>query len=462
MNINQWPFYVSYSWETESQQAVVDKLEKDAQKFPKLKLIRDIEQNKPGDSIHEFIKKVGQAPRLVLVLSEPYFNSKYTLEEFAIALQHGGLNTRVRVVLLDGFRLDHKLKEQQKIQDVIDAHDVDLKLTDYEQSLELLGDSLVSVEKASESSDFDPVLQNILESYEQYPNPDIDEQEALINFRKTELQFLKRKIKQLFKDCDDLKPMQMALRENAIKAGVEGSIFDLLCPDGVGTTLTIAFENVFYPALCDALEAAQKSSSITHAQLNHLLKLLGWIVTAFVNDFWIKENKTSLSDYFSAPSVNLVLENGHLIELVIARAHERSANLKKSGRADFEGASGILFHQPDAASCTLEFVFQKLVARFIPDTEPSELTDELWEQLDTIIRLKRRKENIFVGFHLPDQWGNMKAELSDKLQCLPQFWIQGKKGDSGALLLVSEPKLNALIKTCITEIEEYRQYVKPN
>ena len=152
MSESPWPFYVSYSWETEGQQPLVDKLEEDAKAFSKLNMVRDTDQCQPGDSIKVFLDEVGQAPRLVLVLSDPYFRSKYTLQEFAIALVHGGINTRVRVVLVGDFRLDRLLASQGELQNAIDAQGIDLNLGDHQEALELLADSLVNISSASEQS----------------------------------------------------------------------------------------------------------------------------------------------------------------------------------------------------------------------------------------------------------------------------------------------------------------------
>ncbi len=193
MTGSEWPFYVSYSWATEAQHPLVEKLQKDAIHFPRIKLVHDTEKCKPGDSIKAFLQQVGQAPRLILILSEEYFRSEYTLKEFAIALKHGGLNTRVRVVLVDGFRVDHFLRDN-KNELQCDLNRFDINLEDFQEELELLGDSLVSISNADKNTDFSPVLQSIQESYQQYPNPEVEDPEKLINVRSTALVPLRHQI----------------------------------------------------------------------------------------------------------------------------------------------------------------------------------------------------------------------------------------------------------------------------
>jgi len=235
MSGGKWPFYVSYSWGTENQIPLVEKLKEDVKKFPSLKLVLDTERCKPGDSIQAFLNEVGKAPRLLLILSEPYFSSKYTLTEFAVALKQGGLNTRVRVVLVDGFRLDYYLRDNlQNIQKVLNENNIDLCLDDYTAEIECLSDSLVSIGNAKEDTNFTPVIQNIQESYQQYTNPDIDDAEKLYNIRSIELIHLKKKINALIDNTEELKPLAEALRKNAADAGVAGRVADLICSLDVG------------------------------------------------------------------------------------------------------------------------------------------------------------------------------------------------------------------------------------
>ncbi len=266
-------------------------------------------------------------------------------------------------------------------------------------------------------------------------------------------------MKTLFDDCDDLQPLAEAIRKNAAVAKQAGKIPDLLCPFGVGDAQQRACEEIIYPALHDTLEAAKRKKNITEELLHYSLQLVGWIATTFVNDLWIQAHGASLSDYSSPSSISIKLKEGQLIELIVARAHIRCAGVKKSGIAKFESSSGLVFQVPDAASCTLLFVFQQLMQRFMPDEDCNEMTDKHWEDLDTKIRIKRRIENIFVAFDLPEQWRNVRAELARKLQCLPQFWLEGSD-KSGSLLLLSESKVCGLIAETVKLIEDYRPYAK--
>ncbi len=458
MTNGKWPFYVSYSWKTETQHPLVKKLQKDAEEFLRLKMVVDTAQCKPGDSIKAFLEEVGQAPRLILILSEPYFHSEYTLKEFAIALMHGGLNTRVRVVLVRDFRLDYFLQNPKTLQNKFDNLGIDLKIKEYQAGIELLRDSLVSIPNADENTDFSPVLQSILESYQQYPNPEVEDVEKLINLRSIELLISKGQIKELL-EAKDLQPVTVALNTIAASAGMAGKLPDLVCPLDVGDAQQRACEELVYPALCDALEAARRNQNVTNGLLGHCLQLVGLIATTFVNDMWIQAHGASLSDYLSAPSITIGLDNGHLIELGVARAHRRPALIKKSGEANFQSGLGLLFHEPDAASEPLQFVFQKLMQQFLPDEDCNEMIDKHWEALDARIRLKRRRENIFVAFRFPRQWKNLRAELQRKLQCLPQFWLNGSD-EKTCLLLLSESKVSAFIAESVSLIEEYRQYAK--
>jgi len=206
------------------------------------------------------------------------------------------------------------------------------------------------------------------------------------------------------------------------------------------------------------LETSRSRKSVTQELLDQSIQLVGWVATTYVNDLWVQQNGAALSDFTSPSTITIGLENGHLIELIVARVHMRSAELKKCGKANFESKLGVLFHEPEAVN-PLMLIFQKLMVQFMPDEDCNEMTDKNWEKLEARIRLKRRRENIFVAFYFPNQWGNVNAELERKLQCLPRFWLQDSD-NSACLLLMSEPKVDAFLAESINLIEGYRQYVK--
>jgi len=458
MGIGEWPFYVSYSWETEKQEPIVAKLEKDLGNFPNLKLTLDKEQCKPGDSIKAFLNKVGKAPRLVLVLSEKYFDSEYTLREFAIALTHGGLNTRVRVVLVDGFRLDHFLKKQLSLQNKLNEFGIKLNLLDYEAEVELLSDSLVSIPSAKGDTDLSLVLQHIQESYQRYPNPELDDAEKLIKLRSVEQRYLNQNIEELFEYCEELAPLAKTIKFKAAEAKMYGKISDFLCPLETGNAQQRACEEILFEALSKTLNELKSRNRISNLFLDKCDELVGWVATSFVNDLWIQKNGASISDYYSPSNITIRLKNGQLIELFIARAHRRNAGFKQSGKAAINYGGGLLIKNPASVGSSLEFIFQELMTRFIPDKECSDMNDLHWEELDQIIRMKRRMENIYIIFSSSEQCKQMKADLTSKLPCLPQFWLES--GTDSSLLLVSEPKVNGILKILINLIEDNRKYAK--
>lgn len=455
-----WPFYVSYSWETESLEPIVARMEDDAKGFPKMTLNRDTTRCDPGDSIKAFLKEVGEAPRLILVLSKAYFQSRYTLEEFAVALRHGALITRIRVVLVGDFRLDLLLKQQDRLQRRIDELGLDFKLEDFQDSLDLLADRLVHIDKATKETDFKPVLQSILESYQQYPNPEIDDEEGIISLRATELASIKREMNCLFEESDELQGLADGIRNKAAQKEMPGKIGDLLCPVKTGDDQEFAFHNFFNPVLRDHLNSCRRQRKITGRLLDDCLQVVGWIATSFVNDRWIAEHGISITDPQCVEPTRLTLadDNGHLVELVVARSHKRQAQFEKIDQADFASRSGLVFHEPESANASLLFIFQRLMKRFIPERDCNEMNDNRWSELDTRIKLRRDEDNIFVAFNFLDKWGDIPSKLADKLHCLPQFWL-GSEDDSGKLFLLAEPKITALIGESIRKIEDYRQYV---
>jgi hypothetical protein len=463
----EWPVYVSYSWATEELEPLLRKLQQDAGNFPGLRLVLDTDKCQPGDSISAFLEEVGTAPRLILILSEPYFGSEYTLKEFAIALKHGGLNTRVRVVLVGDFRLDRCLAQRRaEIQRFIDDKGIDLSLSNYDTKLFELGDSLVSVPNGNKDTDFSPVLQQILESWQQYPNPALGDEERLINRRITELRYFQGQVSELFNRSKALRPLRDKMSELASKPGIEMHLDPpaMVCNIGIGDTQQRVLHEVLIPAISETLRSARQADKVTVELLDNLLDIVGWSAATLVNDLWIQEYGVSLCDTGSPGHVEIALNRPHLVELVVARAHRRSAKVERQGQRSIVSGSGVVLDGPDSAQNTLTFVFRTLAERFIPDEEidegMEEVPTEYWEELDARIRIRRATENIFIAFPRPLNWThNLRAELSRKLQCLPQIWVR-PPDDGHPVLVLSETRVWAVLGELIATIEGYRAYVK--
>ncbi len=78
------PVYVSYAWGSESD-ALVDAF---AQQLPKpFRLIRDKAAMRPGDWISIFMREIGRADRVLIVLSEKYLRSVYCMRELLYLYQ---------------------------------------------------------------------------------------------------------------------------------------------------------------------------------------------------------------------------------------------------------------------------------------------------------------------------------------------------------------------------------------
>lgn len=466
--VGKFPVYVSYSWATEEQEPLVGKLKRDAADFPSLRLVLDVGKSQPGDSIGAFLREVGNAPRLILVLSEPYFESPYTLEEFAIALQHGGLNTRVRVVLAGGFRLDKYLDEHEsRLQQFIGEQGIGLSLQDCEDRLAELGDSLVSISGATKDTDFGPVLQQVLESYQQFPNPELNQEERLKKLREEELKYFSAQVKKLFDGNKSIQPLKSHLKNRATQPGIEIHLDwpSLICHPGVGDAQQRILQQVLVPAVHDTLEEMKQNGSLTGDLLDRLAEIVGWSAATLVNDLWIQEHNAALCDLSSPGYLEIGLGRSHLVELVVARANRRSAKVEKDGDRRFKSGSGIVLDGPDSAQNTLAFIFQKLADRFMPDETIDEgletVPRQYWEELEASITTRRAYENIFIAFRMDHAWdGNLRAELSRALRCLPQIWVKNPREDGQAVLVLSETRVWVILGELIAMIEGYRNDVR--
>lgn len=461
MSKGTWPFYLSYSWKKEDETPLLLKLEVGLKAFPKLRLVYDRKKCEPGDSISAFLSEVAKAPRLLLFLSQDYFESEYTLKEFAIALKHGGLYTRIRVVLIGDFRLDKYLQENKdKVQTLLDSFDIDLNLDDVRDDLSLLSDAMVDIADADKNTEFGPVLHTIQNSYQRYNNPNIEKHAELFELREKELFYLRNKIDQIFADGLEIN----VLREHVIKKiganEYDGNMSKILCPSDIGDEQQHVYESILYPAIRDVLEQ-HKWAGISNALLDQCVDLVLWIATSFVNDMWVKEHKVSLTDFYSPYKISIPLDNGHLIDLVMSRAAEKKPQYRFLNY-QLESDSGIVFKSPDAGGQSLYFVFSKLMAVFRPSRDISDMSKKNWEYLEQAVRIRKAKEYFYIGFHFPDRWQEVSRALDETLPCLNQFWIEEKGQLGKSLLLVSEPKVDAILNETVKLIESYRKYVKQN
>ena len=97
--------FVSYNWRDENERGIVGQL-KQATTAAGLTLVRDSEEIGYGESIAAFMNRLGDAPHIVLVLSDSYFKSKYCMYELQKIKQLADFRQRVNPVVLSGFRLD--------------------------------------------------------------------------------------------------------------------------------------------------------------------------------------------------------------------------------------------------------------------------------------------------------------------------------------------------------------------
>lgn len=307
------------------------------------------------------------------------------------------------------------------------------------------------------------MLQRILESYQRYPNPEIDDAEALANLRATELAFLRRELDQFFDDAEDLQLLAESIREIAAQLNLSGSIGSLLCPLEAGDPQQRAYEQIFLRALGQTSDKARRKKQITNDMLDYCSQIVGWIAISFVNDQWIKQHRVGISDRDNPTPTTLRLSDkqGDLIELVVARSHKRLAGFEKSGEAEIVSRFGVILDEPGSVGATLMFVFQKLMIKFMPDRDFNEMTDDHWEELDTRIKAQRLDQNLFIAFKSRESWQEVAKQLSDKLQCLPQFWFYADE-QGGTLLLLTGPRIMGLIAESIRKIEDYRKHAKSN
>ncbi len=95
--------YVSYAWQEEEQNRLVDKLEQ-ACAARGIELLRDRNRIGYGDSIRQFMDEIGAGGHVVLVLSEAYFKSDYCMYELRQNYENKAFRQRVNPIVLSGTR----------------------------------------------------------------------------------------------------------------------------------------------------------------------------------------------------------------------------------------------------------------------------------------------------------------------------------------------------------------------
>jgi hypothetical protein len=92
--------FVSYSWKTENDTQIVETLGKLCLERD-IKLIRDNQALKHGDSIKQFMDELSEGDQIITVFSKPYFESPWCMYELLRTFQKGNLGERTHPVIAD-------------------------------------------------------------------------------------------------------------------------------------------------------------------------------------------------------------------------------------------------------------------------------------------------------------------------------------------------------------------------
>ena len=176
--------YVSYAWKEEEQNRLVDKLEL-ACAARGIEVRRDQKAINYGDSIRQFMDRIGAAGHVVLILSDAYFKSEYCMYELRRIHESRSFAKRVNPIVLKGTRfhkaadrlpyIDHWQAEIDELQsglarlsdpkytgqarDELDGYAENRRLTD--TLLSILADMNTLTEDVHVDSDFAALLDRI-------------------------------------------------------------------------------------------------------------------------------------------------------------------------------------------------------------------------------------------------------------------------------------------------------------
>jgi len=107
MPTDDLPVFISYSWRVEKETHIVDELEKLCQQSG-LKLIRDSNRLKHGDSIKSFMLDLVGGEHVITVFSDAYFKSPWCMYELLKIYQRGDFQQRTHPVIADDCNLQDR------------------------------------------------------------------------------------------------------------------------------------------------------------------------------------------------------------------------------------------------------------------------------------------------------------------------------------------------------------------
>lgn len=130
--------YISYSWDGESEEFA--ELIEETFKTNKIHLIRDKTAMKVKDRISKFMKRIGKADSVVVILDEKYLKSRYCMFELLEIYKNKNFEKRIHTIILDDAKIfDPEDRYVYKQYWKAEIDDLDTKIDGGEAAESLMG-----------------------------------------------------------------------------------------------------------------------------------------------------------------------------------------------------------------------------------------------------------------------------------------------------------------------------------
>lgn len=416
--------YVSYAWKEEAQKPLVAKLAQ-ACADRSIKLCYDRNGMRYGDSISQFMKTIGAAEHIVLVLSEVYFKSEYCMDELCQIYARGNFRKRVSPIVLAGTSF-HKPKEgvgylqhwEQQIDELrkelggLDSREHTPRshaaldhYREFRGMMEELQRILADMNALSEAehleSGFAAVLDRILAG-STASTPDPFRQHVAAEIQKT---LAAPSSAQL------VKALQNAIADARAVRGDD--LANCLC-DGDPERM---IEDLLFPATRDALLPLDAKQSEFANTWNAAKSVLAWLSLLAVDGEWLDEaSRRALAG--GQLNFEIVVETALGVELVSSRVRQIAPRLRAQlGTTEVVGDEVISEPQYDSGwndDVALEQLLREVWMRVFPEASRSLLSAADLKTLNNELRFRHRHKTFH--HYIP------VARSQNSRLCQPEFY----------------------------------------
>lgn len=459
MGIEDANLYVSYAWEEEKENKLVDQLER-ACKQKGIKLIRDNNTIKYGDSISEYMQALGAGDGIIVVLSDAYLKSPNCMAELLVIDENQQFRERIFPIRLDALKindpevkvcyLDYWDKKKESLSNALQgknlAHieNIQISLNLYDDIrrnadawMNVFCDMYAMSEAIHRETNFEDLLGTLLQ---RLPGA-LSQDKVLSQFKTTVLNNIQQEL-----DREPLQPLKEAL----VADDTKDHPAQWLCtyePEHAIDQLNRGVQT----CLAQLADQGVKAKQDREALWTGSIQILGWLVLLSVEDKWVLRH-TASSTQDNGVTLEIPYLSDSSVEVVVARLTGLPAKFAiDTGNMDVSGKCNINIAIETGTSAS-DVVEQIAVAAWnkVYRMQETIITDEKIKKLNHTLRLRRERDNdnhYITVLKSYDQHPLNRTEtyqlLCEKLSNLGIIFIKSETDQD--VLLVPSSDLSSLV-----------------